>query len=159
MFQYEIISDETTVIPHPAIGRIPCLQIEFERGYFIDRDGNRTECLIRNQDWQNNPERFSYQLNEASDVEQAGLAQVREFGVYDAFRFIAAEVDIDRASDDINKLDTKRNPTYEREQLFLKVLIEGRATLYSYKGEGLTRFFYSVNSGAISQLVYKRYLN
>lgn len=42
--------------------------------------------------------------------------------------------------------------------LFLKVLIEGKASLYIYKDNNITRFFYKTNDSKISQLVYKSYL-
>jgi len=35
-------------------------QIKFESGYFIDKDGKRTDCLIQNRGWKNNPTEFHY---------------------------------------------------------------------------------------------------
>ena len=30
-------------------------QVIFEKGYFINREGQKTECFIKNLDWRNNP--------------------------------------------------------------------------------------------------------
>jgi hypothetical protein len=44
--------------------------------------------------------------------------------------------------------------------LFLKILIEGKASLYYYKGQNIERFFYSVNAGdSIKELIYKNYID
>ena len=50
-----------------------------------------------------------------------------------------------------------KNPTFQEEQLFLKVLIEGKASLYEYVEVGLQRYFYTVDSSNIEQLVFKSY--
>lgn len=44
-----------------------------------------------------------------------------------------------------------------QEQLFLEVLVEGKATLYIYTKGSLIRFFYSVSDSSINQLIYKEY--
>jgi len=133
-------------------------QIIYERGYFIDNLNLRTECLIRNVDWKNNPTKFNYKLALDSIVQIVDIKNVKEFGIYDASKYIRALVDIDRSSENINNLGTDRNPTYQKEQLFLKILVEGLATLYVYEGENITRFFFKVNNSEINQLVYKKYL-
>ncbi|NPA44436.1 MAG: PorT family protein, partial [Chlorobi bacterium] len=50
-----------------------------------------------------------------------------------------------------------RNPSFKKEELFLKVLVEGEASLYGYKDKNLIRYFYSVNNKPIKQLVFKSY--
>jgi len=55
-------------------------------------------------------------------------------------------------------MSTEKNPVYKEETLLLKVLIEGKASLYLYDEGSLTRFFYKINDTEIKQLVYKSYL-
>jgi len=33
-------------------------QLQFERGYFINDDDERVECIIKNLNWQNSPVAF-----------------------------------------------------------------------------------------------------
>ena len=132
-------------------------QIIFERGYFIDDSGTRVEALIRNVDWRSNPDRFEYKLAEGGEVRQADIKSVKEFRVYGASRYVRAKVRIDRSSDRLDLLSDVRNPVFEDEVLFLRVLVEGDATLYMYVDVPLIRFFYRVHDSEISQLVYKRY--
>jgi hypothetical protein len=53
----------------------------------------------------------------------------------------------------------ERNPIFQEDTLFLKVLVEVKISLLIYDNGNLTRFFYKKNDSAIIQLVYKRYLN
>lgn len=133
-------------------------QIKFEKGYLIDETNLKTECFIKNKDWAINPTKFEYKLTEESEVKQAQISQVKEFVIYNASKYIRALVEIDRSSNVTTNLSTEKNPVFQEELLFLKVLIEGKASLYQYNENGLNRYFYSKDGAAIKQLVYKQYL-
>jgi hypothetical protein len=133
-------------------------QIAFERGYFIDESNQKIDCYIKNIGWKNNPTEFEYKLPQNEAVQIATIQTVKEFGIYEVSRYIRARVKMDRSDDKVDNLNYDRNPTFHEEQLFLKVLIEGEATLFSYADGDLTRFFYALNDSEINQLVYKRYL-
>jgi hypothetical protein len=134
-------------------------QIIYEKGYYINNADQKVNCLIKNKDWKNNPIEFEYKLSENDDSKKLGRQSVKEFGIYNRSRYISSTVDIDRSNDDVNNLSSERNPTFEKEELFLKVLVEGRANLYLYKQRNLVRFFYSKDDSKIDQLVYKSYLS
>jgi hypothetical protein len=133
-------------------------QINFEKGYFIDNNDQKTECLIRNVDWKNNPKHFEYKLTEDDEAKNQDVSSVKEFGVDNFSKYIRADVQIDRSSARTQELDTDKNPKWSQEQLFMKVLIEGEAMLFVYKDGSLERYFYRVSDGEIQQLVYKKYL-
>ncbi len=132
-------------------------QIIFENGYFIDENNQKIDCLIKNIDWKDNPTDFEYKLSPSSGIQRADAMTVKEFGVNNGSRYISASVKIDRSGDNVNELTPGRNPIFHEEQLFLKVLIEGKASLFLYESKNLTRFFYQTNDSGISQLIYKRY--
>ncbi len=135
-------------------------QIVFERGYFIDENDQRTDCLIKNLDWKNNPTAFNYRLSDTAEILLADIQTVKEFAIINGSRYIRAIVQIDRSSDDPSQLSADRNPVFFwYEPLWLKVLVEGRASLFQYKEESLTRYFFQVGDSAIRQLVYKRYVH
>ncbi|SNR16880.1 tRNA modification GTPase [Tenacibaculum jejuense] len=133
-------------------------QISFEKGYFINNTGERIDCLIKNLDWQNNPTEILYKNNENSPEKKLSIHQVQEFSILNSSKFIRAEVAIDRSSDVLHLLTRERNPNFTNELIFLKVLEEGKANLYYYSDNNLTRFFFSKPNKKITQLVYKRYL-
>lgn len=133
-------------------------QIKFENGYVINNAGERTECLIRNMDWANNPSSFDYKIGENTETLAGSLENVAEFGIANESTYRRFKVDIDRSSDLTNRLGTNRNPEFKQETLFLRVLVVGNGTLYQYKEGNLLRFFYSVDESAVKQLVFKVYL-
>ncbi len=133
-------------------------QIIFENGYFINESNNKIECLIKNIDWKKNPTEIEYKLSQNDTVQIASIQTVKEFGIYNVSKYIRAITNIDRSSDQIDKMNSERNPNFREELLFLKVLIEGQASLFLYIDGNLTRLFYKLNDSEIHQLVYKRYL-
>jgi hypothetical protein len=133
-------------------------QIQFENGYFITNADKRIACLIKNIDWQFNPSEFEYKLSETSDIKTASIKEVKEFGIKNASKYVRAKVNIDKSSEDLIKLTTTRNPVFQQEVLFLKVLVEGKATLFIYEERDLRRYFYQTVDSEINQLVYKPYL-
>lgn len=68
-------------------------------------------------------------------------------------------MDIDRSSDRIEDLTYSSLPEFKEETIFLKVLTEGQATLYSFTDTKLNKFFFKNKENKIEQLVYKRYLS
>lgn len=134
-------------------------QIKFENGYFVNNKGLKTECLIKNIDWYNNPLRFQYKLNESSPVIEESIKDVKEFAV-DNIKYTRFLVEIDRSSEKINELSQVRSPNFKKETLFLKLLIEGDSNLYFYKEGALNRYFYnSPNTSIVKQLIYKSYID
>jgi len=132
-------------------------QINYEKGYFIDNEGNRTECLIKNIDWKNNPTEFKYKLSEDSESKTSTIKTIKEFEVSEV-KYIRATVEIDHSNDTpLSSLSTVRNPTFNTEQLFLKILAEGKINLYYFENGNLRRFFYKTENPTIEQFVYKRY--
>ena len=133
-------------------------QITFEKGYFINNSGEKIDCLIKNLDWDNSPNRIEYKLSESSEEDILNLESVKEFGLYNNIsKYISINVNIDRSSDNLRDLSDSKNPVFNKEQLFLKVLVEGKASLYSYKNWDLVRFFFSTDSLEFEQLIYKKY--
>ncbi|ANW96435.1 hypothetical protein AXE80_09155 [Wenyingzhuangia fucanilytica] len=132
-------------------------QDQFEKGYFIDNDNQKTDCYIKNKDWKYNPTDFKYKLLESSDKEEATISAVKEFKILNSVKFVRATVDIDKSSEFNNRLSKVRNPEFKEETLYLKVLVDDEASLYQYEESSLIRFFYKVKDNEIKQLIYKHY--
>ncbi|KJD31329.1 tRNA modification GTPase [Tamlana sedimentorum] len=132
-------------------------QISFEKGYYIDNTNQKVNCLIKNVDWKNNPTKFEYKLSENSEPKKATIKSIKEFGINNISKYVRSTVNIDRSSENINKLSTDKNPIFKEEQLFLKVLVDGKATLYQYADSNLKRYFYNKDNSDIEQLIFKSY--
>ena len=126
-------------------------QITFEKAYFIDNNGLKTECLIKNSDWVNNPVNFEFKLSADDTPKTMDVSSVKEFGIYNFSRYVSADVKIDRSKTKQTELTRLKDPEWSDERLFLKVLIDGKATLYYYQDFYHTRFFYSVDNSQIEQ--------
>jgi hypothetical protein len=133
-------------------------QIIFEKGYLINNSNEKIECLIKNNDWKNNPETFEYKLSENSEPVIADVKSAKEFGIYSISKYIRSTVKIDKSKENLDDLSYDKEPTYVEEILFLKVLVEGKSNLYYYVNGNLQRFYYNTDSSAIEPLVYKKYL-
>ncbi|WP_053978048.1 porin family protein [Mangrovimonas xylaniphaga] len=132
-------------------------QITFEKGYFIDYSGKKVECLIKNTDWRYNPTEFKYKLAEESKVETGNINTVKEFGIYNRSKYLNASVKIDISSTDLSKLGYQKEPIFKEKQLFLNVLLEGKANLYLFVDGGIRRYFFNTDINPIEQLIYKEY--
>ncbi|WJJ98152.1 tRNA modification GTPase [Algibacter luteus] len=133
-------------------------QISFENGYYIDNNNQKINCLIKNLDWEKNPTEFKYKLSENSELKENSIKSVKEFGIPNALKYVRSSVKIDRSSNKVDELDNERGPTFQEEELFLKVLVEGKSTLYTYVDIGLIRYFYSIDKSNIEQLIFKSYI-
>lgn len=132
-------------------------QTNFEPGYIIQTDGTKVDCLIKNEDWKGSPTTFTYKLEESGETKLGSTDDVSAFGSSQSFKYIKATVEVDQSSDNVNNLSDVRTPIMKEETLFLKTLVEGKASLYYTQKESISRYFYSLDNGDIEQLVNKRF--
>lgn len=131
-------------------------QVQFENGYFIDNAGVKHNVLIQNSDPKNNPTSIKFKDNHNSEVKTATIEEIQEFQVANDY-FIRSTVNIDKTKDDIKSLKSSPNPSFKRETLFLKLLLDGKADLFVYIDYSLKRFFYRIDQSTIEQLIYMKY--
>ncbi len=135
-------------------------QIHFEKGYFISNDLKRTECFIRNVDWLNNPTNFEYKLAaDAKETQTGDIESVLEFGVYEEDKYKRFTVNIEKSGDDLRYVSTNKNPVWVKETLFLKVLVEGEASLYQYVNDNIFKYFYQTKTVPLNQLIAIKYIS
>ncbi|GAA4957002.1 tRNA modification GTPase [Algibacter aquimarinus] len=133
-------------------------QSSFIKGYYINNSNEKINCLIKNVDWLNNPTEFKYKLSESSQQETQTINLVKEFVIINVAKYVRHNINIDRSSNVINEMGYDKNPIFKKEQLFLKVLIEGKANLYLYEDKGLVRYFFNKDLTEVKQLIFKNYL-
>ena len=128
-------------------------QISYVEGYYINNSNKKINCLIKNIDWKNNPKKFKYKTTVQAENETLTIKSVKELGVNNVSKYIRAVVNIDRSNSKLDQLSSDIDPIFKKEELFLKVLIEGNASLYLYDDKGLRRYFYQTPNNDINQLV------
>lgn len=135
-------------------------QISFEKGYFISNAGNRMQCLIKNIDWKDNPTEFEYKINlDDSESKTATIESVTEFGIDSISKYKRFKINIERSSNDLRDISKTKNPVWNEEVLFLKVLIEGEATLFSFSDKNIYKYFFETKNSQIQQLVRIKYIS
>ncbi len=67
-------------------------QITFEKGYFINNNNKKIDCLIKNNDWKNNPIEFNYKLLNDKNIQIASINSIKEFGIYNYSKFIEVKL-------------------------------------------------------------------
>jgi hypothetical protein len=130
----------------------------FNAGYFVNEDNLKINCLLRNENWRNNPTEFEYKLAIDSEVLTADIRNTYEFGINDGIKYRRFQVNIDRSSGNANKLSKNKDPEFEEETLFLKSLVEGDADLYQFVDKDITIYFYSTEQNKIKQLIRKKFI-
>lgn len=132
-------------------------QITYQPGYFINNSGSRTECLIKNVAWKDNPVEFEFKTAEGSEAQKGTLKEIAEFGVQ-GYKFRRYMVNIDRSYTLMDLMSSSAVPEWESKTVFLKVLVEGNATLYQYEDGNLVKYFFSTGDHtAPEQLMYREY--
>lgn len=133
-------------------------QNKYEKGYFVDNRGNKNEGFIKNMDWKNNPTQFEFKLSESSKSKTFKINDISSFGIENKMKYIRYKVNIDNSSNFTGSLSSIKEPEYNIQEVFLKQIIEGRNNLYQYTSSNTRLFFYQVKDGALTPLIYKKYL-
>lgn len=132
-------------------------QITYKEGYIINNSGERTEVFIRFDETKGHLSHIEYKTSRGGKNLTTDLKSTKEYGVGEDYKFLRSSVSIDRASQDLEKLSGDRNPDFEEETLYLRLLIEGEYSLLVYQEKNLERFFIRKPSGEIEQLIFKKY--
>lgn len=132
-------------------------QILFEKGYFINNKGEKTNCLIKNIDWNESPTKFSYKKTEKGSKKSADISTVKEFGIYNTSKYLRFEIDIDNSSSESNKLSDVKDPDFNKTPYFLKALVEGKPSLYLLKVNNKYLYFIKTEEGAIERLIQESF--
>ena len=133
-------------------------QITYVEGYIITTDSARFDGLIKDEGWRNNPAFISFRDTSSGEIRDLSADDIIEFGIGNSVRYIVGKVKIDESyTNSISALDRKKEPKFVEKILFLKVLVSGKASLYYYEDEDLTKYFYKIDGQNIEQLVYKKY--
>lgn len=134
-------------------------QITFEKAYFINNEGKRTDCYIENLEWRSNPTTFTYKINESDDNKKTeSIENISEFGINNENIYKRFRVNIERSQTVTSYLQKTKTPEWKSEMIFLHLLISGSANLYSYADGNITKYFFETKNMPVEQLVYIRYI-
>jgi len=130
------------------------LQAQDVKGYYITDSGKKVDGYFKYADFFDTP---ALKFKESKNHEFSVLPQnVTEYGlIEDQLKFEKHSVKMDISGNN----SFNKEPEWSDKTIFLNVLIEGNATLYSYTKEYKTTFFFTTiaKPNEVNQLIYKKY--
>lgn len=133
-------------------------QTIYQPGYFITNSGDKISCLIKNEEWMNNPTEFTYKIDLESASQTGKIKDIAQFGIDGDKSYRRFEATIDLSSNTISSLSFKKEPEWTKRIVYLEIITEGKLTLYRYEqGDILKYFFISNDYITAEQLVFKKY--
>jgi hypothetical protein len=114
-------------------------QNKYQKGYYILNDGTKVDCFIKNYDWKNNPITIETKQTLDSQIIDIDIEQCKEFSIENESKFTRQSVDIDiSTSGDFTRLTNSKEPNFKNFKVFLKVLVEGKYSLYHFENEDIS---------------------
>ena len=135
-------------------------QVIFEEGWFVDNNGNKTECLIRNDEKFCAASNIRFKMSSGGEERAAAITEVSSFFVGNML-FERHEVGIDVSESTLTSgIGYDSDPVVEKKTVFLQVLCDGAARLYFYNVPNIKdNFFFSTEANPeLQYLVNKEYL-
>ncbi|WP_417366332.1 hypothetical protein [Flavobacterium beibuense] len=130
------------------------------KGYYVTNNDVRVEGYFKSDNF-SNPDNLEFKKNTSDNFDQLELQALKEYGVDGQYRMVKMAVKVDKSmSSSVRMYSNYKEPDWQKETLFLNVIVDGDASLYSCVYNGENKFFYQVKSKQIglNQLVYKKYV-
>ncbi len=131
-------------------------QVSFDKGFYVNNNGEKIECYIKNKNWKKYPNFILTKKNLGSNAVKIDIAEVRSFQIGEALKFVRKNVLIDNASDNLQNLEKTTQFNFVKETIFLRYLIEGEKNLLHYSDGNTNKYFYYSKIDTLQQLAYKR---
>ncbi|KGO92930.1 hypothetical protein [Flavobacterium subsaxonicum] len=129
-----------------------------QSGYYVTTGGQRVDGQFMETDFLN-ANTLKFKSGSAGDFTLLDTKDVKEYGVGTDYKSVKYTVQIDVTDAAQGQLSANKDATWQKQTLFLNVLVEGDATLYSYTTDKGTKFFYKIESKQLEpqQLLYRQY--
>ena len=73
-------------------------QTKFEKGYYINLNGIKSDGFIKNSDWKNSPNSIEFKTNITDNAIEVNASQISEFEIENKLKFKRFNVNIERSS-------------------------------------------------------------
>ncbi len=132
-------------------------QEKFLDGYYINNDNERIEGFIQQEFFIDNPNEFYYKSSETAEKELMNLTAIKEFGIGSEIRYQRFTVKMDETINKVTKEKWSKNPELVEKEVFLKVIVDAKASLFYYEKDRAKKFFYAIDGAVPEQLIYRLY--
>lgn len=133
-------------------------QTNYKKSTIINLTGDTIKGYIDYKNWNNNPEQIRFKATPSSPYEILQPKDIFSFEV-EKEKYLSADVDVSYSPSDINRINNNSpKPETRTKTVFLKVLINGEKSLYSFKSSSFEDNFYIKNNDKFELLIYKKYV-
>ena len=132
---------------------------KFEKGYFIENNGNKVECFLDKKYQHYSPDIIKYKLSENDNIKEIDVNSIKELRIYDKVIYYKFNVDMNSSSTRISELDYEKKLRTIKKNILLEIIEKGKINLYLYRDiEGKSSFYYLKDDDSNPELLdYKKY--
>ena len=131
---------------------------DFLNGYYITNNGQRVEGKFLETNFLDASD-IKFKGSSDNDYKTLDTENITEFGIEDKYKSVKHTVQIDISDASQGQVSANKDATWQKQTLFLNVILEGDATFYSYTTSKNTKYFYKVKDRKMEpeQLLYRKY--
>ena len=135
------------------VSRLAFSQQGYQEGYILTSRGERISCFINIDRIESYPLNLEYRLEEDSEVIYASAISVKEFGIADHTKYIRSIISPEWLYERIDSSDLHDPGIKDNDYIFLRTIVEGMASVYSFDYKNEETFFYRIGEGSPEELV------
>lgn len=134
-------------------------QNSFQQGLITTTNGDQISVLIGLYSWKRFPNKIDYKLNENGTLQEIESSDISSLEITDGIKYFKKTLPVDISANSTDQLNDSYDPIFEERTVFIKLLVQGQASLYSSLSTGRILYFYEAKNQGVEQLIYKRYTN
>lgn len=139
---------------------VPCLaQKKILKGYIIDSYGIKKMVEIEDQEWIRTPKKFSIRFENSDSTFKVYPEDLQEINIENSIKYISRKIWYPQKESDLNSIYGGNRIPFVSNQIFLKVLIEGKYNLYEYNKDHNLLFFANRQNDTITCLNKYKYID
>jgi hypothetical protein len=130
----------------------------FTPGTIFLQNGDSINGLIEDKDWSVNPKSIAFKARPSGEVRNYTPLEIQSFRINGRSRYTSYMGPLDRSSMKLDELDYSVALPASLDTIFLRVLVEGEATLLYCNDSYDRKHFLIQKDDSVTELHYKKYL-
>lgn len=131
---------------------------KFEKGYFIENNGNKVECFLDKKYQFYSPDIVKYKLIENDNIKEIDLNSIKELSIYNKVIYYKFNVEVEVSGVGIEDLDNEKKINTITKNVLLELVEDGKIKLFVYNFDYKSCFYLLKEGESVPELLdYKKY--
>ena len=131
---------------------------KFEKGYFIENNGNKVECFLDKKYQFYSPDIVKYKLLENDNIKEIGLNSIKELSIYNKVIYYKFNVELEVSGVGIEDLNNEKKLNTITKNVLLELVEDGKIKLFVYNFDYKSCFYLLKEGESVPELLdYKKY--